>query len=290
MTSRFSQWSLLIGAAVFMLSLPISAQVTAYQEQQEMGMESHIGNLTGHATKGAVLYKRFCIGCHGVIGDGEGENAQWIDPKPRNFTLGIFKCRSTPSGTLPTDEDLFDTVGRGLVNSNMPRWYPLTPQDKADLVAYVKHFSPRWTKEKSGTPIQIPPEPAVTADRIKAGRETFKKVECWKCHGVEGRANGPSAETLTDDQGRPIKPFNFHDGTRFKCGSTDQDLYRIFMTGLDGTPMPSFADNLKPDEAWDLVMYLRSLQPMNTPEKAIAKQLGLKPVNPNESGTQSESK
>lgn len=255
-----------------------------------MGMESHIGNLTGHATKGAVLYKRFCIGCHGVIGDGEGENAQWIDPKPRNFTLGIFKCRSTPSGTLPTDEDLFDTVGRGLVNSNMPRWYPLTPQDKADLVAYVKHFSPRWTKEKSGTPIQIPPEPAVTADRIKAGRETFKKVECWKCHGVEGRANGPSAETLTDDQGRPIKPFNFHDGTRFKCGSTDQDLYRIFMTGLDGTPMPSFADNLKPDEAWDLVMYLRSLQPMNTPEKAIAKQLGLKPVNPNESGTQSESK
>lgn len=62
------------------------------------------------------------------------------------------------------------------------------------------------------------------------------------------------------------------------------------MTGLDGTPMPSFMDNLKPDEAWDLVMYLRSLQPMNTPEKAIAKQLGLKPVNPNESGTQSESK
>ena len=290
MTSRFSKWSLLIGAAVFVLSLPISAQVTDYQEQQEMGMESHIGNLTGHAGKGAKLYKRFCIGCHGVIGDGEGENAQWIDPKPRNFTLGIFKCRSTPSGTLPTDEDLYDTIGRGIVNSNMPRWYPLTPQDKADLIAYVKHFSPRWTKEKSGTPIQIPAEPAVTADRIKAGREIFKKVECWKCHGVEGRANGPSAETLTDDQGRPIKPFNFHDGERFKCGTTDQDLYRIFMTGLDGTPMPSFMDNLKPDEAWDLVMYLRSLQPMNTPEKAIAKQLGLKPVNPNEPGTQSESK
>lgn len=290
MTGRFSKWSLLVGAAVFMLSLPISAQVTDYQEQQEMGVESHIGKLTGHATKGAVLYKRFCIGCHGVIGDGEGENAQWIDPKPRNFTLGIFKCRSTPSGTLPTDEDLFDTIGRGIVNSNMPRWYPLTPQDKADLIAYVKHFSPRWAKEKSGTPIQIPPEPAVTADRVKAGREIFKKVECWKCHGVEGRANGPSAETLTDDQGRPIRPFNFHDGTRFKCGTTDQDLYRIFMTGLDGTPMPSFMDNLKPDEAWDLVMYLRSLQPMNTPEKAIAKQLGLKPVNPNESGTQSESK
>ena len=290
MTSRFSKWSLCIGAAVFALSASLSAQVTEYQENQELGMESHIGNLTGHAGKGAPLYKRFCIGCHGVIGDGEGENAQWIDPKPRNFTLGIYKCRSTPSGTLPTDQDLFNTIGRGIVNSNMPRWYPLTPQDKADLIAYVKHFSPRFAKEKAGAPIQIPPEPAVSAERIKAGREIFKKVECWKCHGVEGRANGPSAETLTDDQGRPIRPFNFHDGTRFKCGTTDQDLYRIFMTGLDGTPMPSFMDNLKPDEAWDLVMYLRSLQPMKTPEKAIAKQLGLKPVNPNESGSQSESK
>jgi hypothetical protein len=52
------------------------------------------------------------------------------------------------------------------------------------------------------------------------------------------------------------------------------------MTGLDGTPMPSFADNVKPDEAWDLVFYLRTLQPMHTKEKAIAKQIGLKPINP----------
>jgi hypothetical protein len=45
--------------------------------------------------------------------------------------------------------------------------------------------------------------------------------------------------------------------------------------------MPSFADNIKPDEAWDLVFYLRSLQPMRTKEKDLAKQLGLKPINPN---------
>jgi cytochrome c oxidase cbb3-type subunit 2 len=96
-------------------------------------------------------------------------------------------------------------------------------------------------------------------------------------------ANGPSASTLTDDLGRPILPYNFTDGSRPKCGDTDQDIYKIFMTGLDGTPMPSFADNLKPDEAWDLVFYLRTLQPhnkFNAKEKQIAKQLGLKPVNP----------
>ena len=291
MRTRSTTWSLLLAAAVvFAFSATCWAQVTQYDEDQRMNMESHIGKLTGHAQAGEPLYKRFCIGCHGPIGDGEGENAQWIDPKPRNFTLGIFKCRSTPTGTLPTDEDLYNTIGRGLVNSNMPRWFPLSDQDRADLIAYVKHFSPRFAKEKPGPVLQIPAEPPVTEERVKAGQEVFRHAECWKCHGVEGRANGPSSDTLTDDFNRPIKPFNFHDGTRFKCGETDRDLYRIFMTGLDSTPMPSFADNMKPDEAWDLVMYLRSLQPMNTPEKAIAKKLGLKPISPNAPAAQSETK
>lgn len=283
MRTHLLKWSLLL-SVVLVVSLTGGswAQNTAYQENQWVdGAVSHIGKLTGHAAAAKMDYRRYCVGCHGELGDGEGENAPWLDPKPRNFTLAQFKCRSTPTGTLPTDEDLFDTIARGLDTSVMPPWNTFTKQQRADLVAYVKHFSAKWQTEKAGTPIQIPPEPEVTPDRIKAGLEVFRKLECWKCHGVEGRANGPSADTLTDDQNRPIKPFNFHDGVRFKCGSTDKDLYKIFMTGLDGTPMPSFADNVKPDEAWDLVFYLRSLQPMHTKEKEIAKQLGLKPIDPN---------
>jgi cytochrome c oxidase cbb3-type subunit 2 len=254
--------------------------MTEFSENQHLDMESHVGKLTGHARAAKMNYRRYCVGCHGEIGDGDGENAQWIDPKPRNFTLGIFKCRSTPTGTLPLDSDLYNTIGRGIVTSNMPHWLPLTDQDRVDLVAYVKHFSPRFATEKPGTPIQIPPKPEVTAERIKAGQEVFNRVECWKCHGVTGRGNGPSAATLTDDQGLPIKAYNFHDETRFKCGETDEDLYKIFMTGLDGTPMPSWSDNIKPDEGWDLVFYLRTLQPMKSKEKEIAKKIGLKPVNP----------
>ena len=272
---------MMLGAlAVLLLGVVSSAQQTEYSESQRMNMESHVGNMTGHATTGAPIYRRFCIGCHGDLGDGMGENAMWIDPKPRNFTIAIFRCRSTPTGTLPTDSDLYDTIGRGMLNSNMPQWRPLTDEDRVNLEAYVKHFSPRWTTEKPGTPIVIPPEPPVTADRIKDGRVVFQKLECWKCHGVTGRANGPSADTLTDDENRPIKPFNFHDSQRFKCGSSDEAMYKDFMTGLDGSPMPSFSDNVTPDQAWDLVMYLRTLQPDNSKEKQIAKQLGLKPINP----------
>lgn len=275
-------WSLLGGVAA-MLALPLAswAQLTRYDLQQRIGTESHIGNITGHAVNGKADYRRYCVSCHGELGDGNGESFPWVDPKPRDFQLGVFKCRSTPTGTLPTDQDLFDTIARGLDRSVMPPWNTFTKQERLDLVAWVKHFSPRFVNEKPGTPIQIPPEPEVTAERIKAGRDVYARVQCWKCHGVEGQANGPSAATLTDDLGRPIQAFNFAEGARPKCGSTDQDLYRIFMTGLDGTPMPSFADNIKPDEAWELVFYLKTLEPQKSKEKDIARQLGLKPVDPN---------
>src|SRR5690349_4938211 len=93
------------------------AQETMYSESQRLNMESHVGNMTGHSENAKQNYRRYCTGCHGDIGDGLGENAQWLDPKPRNFTLATFKCRSTPTGTLPTDEDLFNTIGRGIQHS-----------------------------------------------------------------------------------------------------------------------------------------------------------------------------
>jgi mono/diheme cytochrome c family protein len=265
-TKSFLQCSLLMSAAaVLALCLPARAQLSTVQLQEWLNSPaatSHIGNITGNAKAAAPVYRRYCVGCHGELGDGNGEVAQWLEPpmypKPRDFQLGIFKCRSTPTGTLPTDEDLYDTIARGLDRSSMPTWNTFTKDERANLVAWIKHFSPRW-------------------------QTVFGRVQCWKCHGVQGMANGPSASTLTDDLGRPIAAYNFTDGTRPKCGNTDRDIYKIFMTGLDGTPMPSFSDNIKPDEAWDLVFYLRTLQrhnAYNAKEKQIARQLGLKPVSP----------
>lgn len=222
--------------------------------------ESHIGRLTGHAGAGKPLYFRYCWGCHGVRGDGNGENAPYLNIMPRNFVAATFKCRSTPTGTLPTDEDLANSIQRGLVNSNMPSWSALTGQQRADLVAFIKTFSPRWNSDKAGDPIHVPAEPAVNLEGIKRGKEIFTKQECWKCHGTEGRGDGPSAASLTDNSNLPIRPFDFESGSRFKCGTSNDDLYKIFMTGVDGTPMPSFVDVLKPNEAWDLVHYLRTLQ------------------------------
>jgi cytochrome c oxidase cbb3-type subunit 2 len=225
--------------------------------------ESHIGKWTGHAEAGKPLYFRYCWGCHGFRGDGNGENGPYLNIAPRNFVAATFKCRSTPTGTLPTDEDIYYAIDRGLTNSNMPGWYALTDQMRADLVAFLKTFSPRWKTEQPGAPIAVPAETPLNLDSLKNGKELFTKLECFKCHGEQGRGDGPAAASLTDSNNQPIHPFDFQSGARFKCGTTNTDLYKIFMTGLDGTPMPSFADVVKPNEAWDLVHYLRTLQVTN---------------------------
>jgi mono/diheme cytochrome c family protein len=250
--NRLKKVYLVLAAALF---LPLAASA-----QQ---MESHIGNLTGHSERGRQLYYRYCWGCHGARGDGNGENAPYVNPNPRNFVQGTFKCRSTPTGTLPLDQDLYNSLVRGFNFTNMPSWAALTSQQRADLVAFIKTFSPRFKSEKPGDVIPVPAEPALTVASIQHGSELFQKLECWKCHGQEGRGDGPSASTLTDSNDQPIRPYNFSSSNRSKCGSSNQDLYRIFMTGVDGTPMPSFADVVKPEEAWDLVHYLRTLQTNN---------------------------
>ena len=244
--------------------------------------EARVDNGMGVAKRGKELYRRYCMGCHGVRGDGAGENAPYLDPKPRDFTAGVFKCRSTDTGHIPSDRDLYETLGRGLHASAMPSWLPLTRQERIDLVAYVKTFSPRFREEKPEPVVPIPPEPPDTQESIYRGREVYKKMECAKCHGEEGHGDGPSASTLTDSKDRPIAVYDFTTGERFKCGQSNQDLYRIFMTGLDGTPMPSYLQDLKPEQAWDLVHYLRTLQA--NPKKTVAKAT-LRPTdNPPPSG------
>ena len=158
MRIKLRQTSLLVSAVVVLLCAASLAQVSNYQQKEWLNSaaaSSHIGNIEGHAPEAALAYRRYCVGCHGDLGDGNGESAQWLDPKPRDFTLGVFKCRSTPTGTLPTDQDLFDTIARGLDRSNMPQWSSFSKQERADLVAWIKHYSPRWQTEKPGAAIVV---------------------------------------------------------------------------------------------------------------------------------------
>jgi len=222
------------------------------------------------ALRGKEIYDVQCIACHGVHGDGNGLQAQagMLNPRPRNFTTGVFKFRSTPSGALPTDEDLFRSISHGINQSVMPAWSQFLNEDqRRDLVAYVKTFSARFTEEKPGEPIKVPEPLPPTSDSIAHGKIVYQNLKCWQCHGETGQGGGPSAADLKDDTGFPIRPVDLTNKWQFKRGMTPQDIYITFMTGLDGTPMPSYADSL-PDEKdrWDLVNYVLSLSPAERPQ------------------------
>jgi cytochrome c oxidase cbb3-type subunit 2 len=216
------------------------------------------------------VFDSYCAGCHGVAGDGKGPAAAMLIVKPRDFTTGTYKFRSTPNGALPTDADLLRTVTHGVNRTSMPEWSLLPERERVAVVAYVKSFYPAWDEQGPGTPIAIPPPPSTVGspESIARGRELYEMLECGQCHGATGHGDGPSAATLAPDVwGNPQKPFDFTKGA-LKSGAAAEDVYRTFMTGLNGTAMPSYADvfdspdgeSIKPGDAWNLVSYILSLR------------------------------
>jgi cytochrome c oxidase cbb3-type subunit 2 len=240
---------------------------------------SPAADLTPLEVQGAAVYQRYCVGCHGTQGDGRGPAAPMLITQPRDFTSGVFKFRTTPSGALPTDEDLFRIITRGVYRTSMPEWSLLGERERWALVAYVKRFYPEWKERGAGAPIAVPPAPPWLREpaEIARGNELYALLECSACHGERGRGDGPSAATLAPDAwGHPQRPFDFTKG-RLKSGAAPEDVYRTFMTGLNGTAMPSYFDifaapdgeNIREGDAWRLVAYILSLRtPGPAPKEA----------------------
>jgi mono/diheme cytochrome c family protein len=186
----------------------------------------------------------------------------------------MFKIKSTPGMALPTDEDLFTTVTRGMPGSSMPSFSYLSEQQRRDVVQYVKYLTAyldpagkrvnRFVEQEgSGAlaqPIQVPPEPPVTVASLAAGARLFSKLQCITCHGETGAGDGPNAPTLKDTQGLYLPPRDFNTGA-FRGGYTGRDLFTRIATGLAGTPMVAFDNKVMTDqERWDLVHYIQSLR------------------------------
>jgi cytochrome c oxidase cbb3-type subunit 2 len=215
-------------------------------------------------TRGKAVYTRRCAGCHGARGDGNGPAATFLDPRPRDFTLGSFKFRTTPSGSLPTDGDLYRTLTRGVRWTAMPTWHELPDKDRLAAIAFIKTFSPRWKEEKPEPAIVIGEPPRPSPALLARGKALYAQAKCSECHGEGGKGDGPSAGDLRDDLKFPIRPADFTRG-QFKGGGDVRDVYRTMTTGLDGTPMPSFADSMTDDERWAISYYVLSFSAFNDP-------------------------
>jgi mono/diheme cytochrome c family protein len=209
---------------------------------------------------GAALYGKYCSQCHGDTGGGDGYAAQHLKPRPRNFTTGKFKIRTTGSGVLPTTDDLKHIIHAGMPYTSMPAWPKFTDDELKHLAYFIKSFSPDFAKpDFNADPVKLDKAPKYTKESAEAGRKVYEATGCIKCHGDLGRGDGPSARTLVDDWGFPIKPADFTQRWTFRGGPTREDIFRTMTTGLNGTPMPAFGDALKPEERWAITDYMYSL-------------------------------
>ncbi len=215
----------------------------------------------GDAASGKALYAKKCALCHGVEGKGDGPGAATLDPKPRDFTRGLYKIRTTASGQAPTDTDLFRIITDGMPGTSMPGWAVLPERDRWNLVAYLKTLAPEQFKEPAKA-ADIPKEVQTSKESVARGKEMYEAIECNKCHGNAGRGDGPSAPELKDDWGNPIRAANLTEPWTFRGGSSARDIATRLVTGLMGTPMPSFIDSVeKPEDVWHLANYVKSLGP-----------------------------
>ncbi|NTV15717.1 MAG: c-type cytochrome [Desulfobulbaceae bacterium] len=209
---------------------------------------------------GREVYEQRCLGCHGEKGDGNGPAAKYfVKVQPRNFTSGTFKFRTTPSGSLPLDSDLYRTITVGVRGTAMPPWYDLPEGDRWDVVQYLKSFAADFKESLPEPPMHVPSAPEATPELLARGLALHKTLQCAACHGEDHRGNGESAASLTDDWGQHIQPADFTSGI-FKVGPRPEDIYRTFMTGLSGTPMPAYDSALPTEEdRWALAYYILSL-------------------------------
>jgi cytochrome c oxidase cbb3-type subunit 2 len=225
---------------------------------------------------GKQVYQRRCLGCHGAKGDGNGPAAAFMQKdRPRNFTLGVFKFRLTPSGSMPDDGDLMRTITRGVRGTAMPTWHELQEKDRLAVIQYIKYVlsvdlsDPArpyyyFVEEPHKAPLFIGEPPPPSRALVQRGQAVWKDAKCWECHGQEGRGDGEKAAGLKDDFGFPIPPANLTTG-QFKSGADVKDIFRTMSTGLSGTPMPSFSDTLAEVDRWALSYYVLSLSAFRDP-------------------------
>ncbi len=233
------------------------------QKQQEQKLKSKSAKLDEKAID--AIYTKRCSQCHGQEGDGVGPATEFMYPKPRDFTLGTFKYKTTHADDeFPTDDDLRKTIMQGLPGTAMPAWKSiLKPAEVDGLILKIKKFG-EWDEEDIehqkidlGTPIKSSP------DSLKKGRELFVKA-CVQCHGEKGLGNITSGKKLKDDWNDRIWPRNLTRPETWRYTSDAKDVFQRISTGIRGTPMPEHSTTMSVEDRWNVANYVMSLRDTTT--------------------------
>ncbi|MFQ6004028.1 MAG: c-type cytochrome [Woeseia sp.] len=243
---------------------------------------------------GVGLYQLRCAMCHGENGAAGTPVAELLYPKPRDFTYGLFKYKTSPGELPPRDKDIFDAIKHGMAGTAMPGWSTLLSDEQiASLIPVIKSFDTfaTWAPEhaadedfddngrylKSDYQVISEQEPidgqiAYTPESIARGQQ-IAADNCKECHGDNGRGNITSLTPLEDDWGHRIWPRDLTSPWTWRTtegASRDETIRNIFRRatiGIPGTPMPALSaggtsggDTVSVDDRWHLANYIYSLR------------------------------
>ena len=270
------------GIFPLLLAMALFAGLPAAQAQQARPAENE-----QTVAEGRQIYFERCVYCHGEEGDGIGPVAEFLDPQPRDFTVGMFKLRTTESGELPTDADLFRAVSKGLAGTAMPRWeLTLSEAERWKAIYFIKTFSPEFAEEEYDPEKKVVPASApvpFSQESAALGRQVFEKAKCWECHGKQGRGDGQKSDALEDGWGFKVRVRNLTRGWNIKGGRSPENIYYRFSTGINGTPMPSFRATLSEEERWHLANYISTLASDKGSDEVVIKAVRIEGEIPEDS-------
>ncbi len=207
------------------------------------------------ASDDAQLYGERCAQCHGAEGRGDGPAAGLLSPRPRDFTTGRYKFRSTPAGAPPPVEDVVHTIRVGLPGTSMPGYADLLgPEEIASLARYVLRFAPEALPRERAS---VSPAPLRAGPARQSGRALYVAAGCGQCHGTDGRGNQwlPPPEGPGRDRG----PADLTEPWTFRGGSDEESIARRILNGIDGSAMPAYGESLSHAEAREIARHVRSL-------------------------------
>jgi mono/diheme cytochrome c family protein len=143
-------------------------------------------------------------------------------------------------------------------------WFDLSDKEKWYVTYYIKTFSDRFEEEEPDSPVMVSKTTIENNELVNKGRYIYEQAKCWECHGYEGRGDGPKADELRDDWERSVRVKDFT-GEPLKRGASTSDIYITVATGMDGTPMASYSNNITPDNMIALSSYIKSLADKQQP-------------------------
>ncbi len=136
----------------------------------------------------------------------------------------------------------------------------LGPSDIDALIGVLKVFAPRKFR-RDATPLLLPEQ---RNTNVADGKRLFAEFGCIKCHGPEGKGDGPSAAELKDGHGRDAAPYDLQRiALRRPSAPGDEPIEQIYMsllTGLSGTPMPAYEGAVPAADLWAVATYVQSIR------------------------------